>query len=316
MSVSLIFISGYYISCILSLIKICDYDITSCSVYSVCICRYTSKELIVWKFCSALCLCGVGKSKLSASVQEFFRCKRCIGYCIQMSYSYISCILSSVLILYKYTSCLKFSALITWYRYKVIISKALLVRIIMQSKLSYSALHLGSIKCGICINIYIGRCYVSGILSSVLIFYKYISRLKFSALITWYRYKVIISKALLVRIIMQSELSASVLFYRRMKSCSRIGIHIGRSYLSGIISSVLIFYKYICSIKFSCLVCRYRHKCIISKALYIRIVVKSTLTCSVLYFRSMQFGICIDIHIGCSYVTCILSLIIIGDYNL
>ena len=29
----------------------------------------------------------------------------------------------------------------------------------------------------------------------------------------------------------------------------------------------------------------------------------------------MQCGICIDIHIGCSYVTCILSLIIISDCN-
>ena len=29
----------------------------------------------------------------------------------------------------------------------------------------------------------------------------------------------------------------------------------------------------------------------------------------------MKCGICINIHIGCSYITCILSLIIISDYN-
>ena len=251
MSVGLIFISSYYISCILSLIKICDYDITSCSIYSVCIGRYSTKQLVVWKVCRALCLCGVGKSKLSASVQEFFRCKRGIGYCIQMSYPYISGILSSVLILYKHRSISEVSTLITWNCCQIIVGKTLLVRIIRQSKLSCSALHLRGIKCGICINIYIGCRYVSGILSSVLIFYKYLSSSKVSALITWHSNKVIVYKTLLVRIIRQSQFSASVLFYRRMKSRSRIGIHIGCSYLSCIISSVLIFYKYICSIKVS-----------------------------------------------------------------
>ena len=251
MSVSLIFISSYYISCILPLIKICDYDITSCSVYSVCIGRYTTKQLVVWKVCRALCLCGVGKSKLSASVQEFFSCKRGIGYCIQMSYSYISRILSSVLILYKHRSISEVSTLITWNCCQIIVGKTLLVSIIRQSKLSCSALHLRSIKCGICINIYIGCRYVSGILSSVLIFYKYLSSSKVSALITWHSNQVIVYKALLIRIIRQSKFSASVLFYGSMKSCSRICINIGCHYLSCIISSVLILYKYICSIKVS-----------------------------------------------------------------